>query len=715
MSEVLRKYKGPLSLILLATLAEMTFNAMVPLSLRFMIDDGLTPHNYHALMVIIVALGIGAVVVSLSGLGRDHLYAATQSFILRDLRQLMFDHLQQLSMSSHTLMEPGEVLARFSSDMAAIETVMVMAIPWGVLPGSEAIISTILLIALDWRLACIAMVLWPWTLLVPRTASDKASEASRIHKQQESQMLGRLAENLGMQPLIKAFNLQDTVITEFRTRNQALAQRSRRATFHNSLMERSTTSGILIIQVGVLAAGAYLAFHGSISLGTLVSFQALLLMLSNSLLYVMQYGPTVVQARTALRRIQTLLRETPGVMDLPSSTELRQLERTITFKNVDFSYDGKRLNLAGINLCVGRGSKVAFVGASGSGKSTALTLLMRFYDPSKGALEIDGQALTSVKQESLRAQIGVVFQDSFLLNLSIRENIRIGKRDATDDEIQQAARQAEIHDAIMAMPQQYDTYVGERGGKLSGGQRQRIAIARAIIKDPQILLLDEATSALDPATEAMINATLRRLSRGRTVISVTHRLASITDADEIFVFGGGRLVESGSHAGLLEKGAAYAKLWAKQTGFSFGSDGSHVSVSPDRLRAIPMLADLEPDQLAATARMCVQHFYHSGDDVFQQDDHGDKFYLIARGLFHVIRDGEVVSTLEDGDCFGEIALVTDGPRNATVRAVTSSTCLALDREHFQELLRNSPRTQQRISELVEQRMVQDAAGTSPSR
>jgi ATP-binding cassette subfamily B protein len=589
---------------------------------------------------------------------------------------------------------------------------MVMAIPWGVLPGFEAIVSTILLVALDWRLACIAIVLWPWTLLAPRSASKRASEASDIYKRQESQLLGRLAENLSVQPLVKAFNLQKTVIAEFRTMNQAVAQSSRCASFDNSLMERRTTSGILIIQVGVLATSAYMAFQGSISLGTLVSFQGLLLMLSNSLLYVMQYGPTVVQAGTALRRIQSLLRETPGVVDLPAAVELRRLERTIAFNDVDFSYDGQCLNLAGITLCVPRGSNVAFVGGSGSGKSTALTLLMRFYDPSKGALEIDGKALTSVTQESLRAQIGVVFQDSFLLNISIRENIRVGKLHATDEEIQQAARQAEIHDAIMAMPQQYDTVVGERGGKLSGGQRQRIAIARAIIKDPQILLLDEATSALDPATEAMINATLLKLSRGRTVISVTHRLASITGADEIFVFGAGRMIESGNHARLLERGAAYAQLWAKQAGFSFAPDGSQVSVSPDRLRAIRTLADLEPDQLAATAHMCVQHFYHAGSDVFKQDDPGDKFYLIARGRFHVIRDGEVISTLEDGDCFGEIALMTDRPRNATVRAITSSTCLTLDREHFQELLRSSPRTQQRINELVEQRMVEDAAEAS---
>lgn len=706
MIEIVSKYRVRLALILLAVLAEMTFNAMVPLSLRFMIDDSLTPHNYQMLVLIVLALATGAIVVSAAGLGRDRLYAGTQSAILADLRQVMFDHLQRLSIASHSRMEPGGVLARFSSDLVALENAMGMAIPWGILPGFEAILSSILLIALDWRLACIAMVLWPWTMVAPRSASRHASEASYIHKTWESQMLGQLAENLSAQPLVKAFNLQNTVMATFHDMNIAVTQSSRRASLYNSLMERSTTSGILIIQVAVLALSSYMAFQGRISLGTLVSFQGLLLMLSNSLLYVMQYAPSVVQANTGLRRIRNLLHEAPGVVDMPSAVELPEFTQAINFDGVDFSYDGQHLNLTGISLRIAHGSNVAFVGGSGSGKSTALSLLMRFYDPNKGVVQIDGKALRGVTQESLRARMGVVFQESFLLNTTVRENIRAGKRDATDVQIEQAARLAEIHDAILAMPQQYDTMVGERGGRLSGGQRQRIAIARAIVKDPPILLLDEATSALDPSTEALINQTLRKLSRGRTVISVTHRLASITDADEIFVFAAGRMIESGKHEQLLECGGAYAQLWAKQAGFSFAADGSQVSVTPERLRAIPMLADLEPDLLAATAHLCVQYSYHAGAEVFRQGEPGDKFYLIVRGRFQVLREDNVIATLEDGDCFGEIALVTDHPRNATVRATRSSTCLALDRPHFQELLAGSPKTQERIRDLVHRRRSQ---------
>ena len=704
MIEILRRYKFPLALILLAVMVEMAFNAMVPLSLSFLIDDGLTPHNYQAILLIVSALAAGAVAVSVVGLCRDRLYSVTQSSVLADLRQLIFEHLQRLSIGSHTRMEPGAVLSRFSSDLTSLENAMGMAIPWGLLPGFEAVISAALLLMLDWRLACVALILWPWTIFVPRLTGPRAATASLEYKARQSQLLGGLGENLSAQPLVKAFNLQSLAIAQFREASQALAQSSTRASFYNSIMARSTSSGILLIQVCVLGLSAYMAFYGKISLGTLVSFQGLLLMMSNSLLYVMEYAPNLVQAGAALSRVQELLREEPGVTDLPDAVALAPFKSAIAFDRVDFSYAGPQLSLAGVDLRIPRGHNVAFVGSSGSGKSTALAMLLRFYDPIRGAISIDGRPLPSVLQTSLRAQMGVVSQESFLLNTSVSENIRMGKRDAGEAEIVRAAKAAEIHDAIMAMPQQYDTVVGERGGKLSGGQRQRIAIARAIIKDPPILLLDEATSALDPATEALINQTLRRLGRGRTVVAVTHRLASVTDADRIFVFAAGRVVESGSHPELLRIDGAYAQLWAKQSGFSTHSDGLHVSVTPERLSAIPILSELRPEQLEATARLCLQSSWRPGEDVFRQGESGNLFYIIVRGRFRVIRDEQVVATLEDGDCFGEIALVMDRPRNATLRAVTPSVVLTLDRQNFQRLLRDSPRMQERISVLVRERM-----------
>jgi ATP-binding cassette subfamily B protein len=702
-NDFLRRRKGRLGLIMVALLAEMAFSAAVPLSLRFIIDQAITPHDYALLVAIIAGLTLGAVIVSGVGFLRNRLFSVLQSEVVLQLRQRMFDHAQRLSLASHAEGPPGQILSRFTSDVSFIETAMGMSIPWGLQPLCEAVTGSVILFALDWRLAAGAMILWPWTALAPRRVARRAARAVTENKARESELLGTLGENVTVQPLIKAFNLQSLMGARFNHANQAAARSSRQSGYLTSVMERLTTAGILLIQTGVLAVSARLAFQGKISVGTLVSVQGVLLLISSSLLYIMQYAPTLVQARTCVRRIQDFLEKPEGITDVANAMEAPPFSSQIEMDGVYFGYTGAQLNLTGISMTIRRGESVAFVGGSGSGKSTALALLLRFYDPVRGEIRMDGRAITSVRQESLRAQMGVVFQDSYLLNLSMRENIRLGNPSASDGDITAAAKSAEIHDAIMAMPQQYDSLAGERGGRLSGGQRQRIAIARAIVKNPPILLLDEATSALDPATETLINGTLRRLGEGRTVISVTHRLASVQTADRIFVFSAGRIVETGGHAQLVAAGGPYAQLWARQSGFSTDLDGASVSISAARLGAFPGFSELGPELLARAARHCRTSTWRPGEDVFRQGDPGNLFYIIERGRFQVVRHDKLVATLEDGDCFGEIALVTNRPRNATVRAVTQAITLTLSRETFQQLLRESPETQDRIRSLVQDR------------
>jgi ATP-binding cassette subfamily B protein len=292
----------------------------------------------------------------------------------------------------------------------------------------------------------------------------------------------------------------------------------------------------------------------------------------------------------------------------------------------------------------------------------------------------------------LRSQIGTVFQDTFLYNTTIRENITLGKLDATAEQVEAAARAAEIHDFILTMPQGYDTTVGERGGQLSGGQRQRIALARAILYDPAILVLDEPTSALDPGTEAAINATLHKQGQGRTVITVTHRLASVTDTDRIFVLERGRMVEQGTHEELIEARGLYYRLWCGQNGFA---DAERVGVEVSRLRAIPFFQNLDETLLSTLADRFVRESYTAGRTIFEEGDLGDKLYFIDRGEVEVAITGPTgeerrVALLRDGDYFGEIALLEDVPRTATVRTRTPSLLLGLGREQFFDLLQAVP-------------------------
>jgi ATP-binding cassette, subfamily B, bacterial len=261
-----------------------------------------------------------------------------------------------------------------------------------------------------------------------------------------------------------------------------------------------------------------------------------------------------------------LLDEPTRGADRPGAPDLPRITNDITFDRVTFQYENSETPvLDNFSLKLKVGKTIAVVGPSGSGKSTLLNLILRLYVPDEGRVTIDGVDIRRVTRESLRKGMAVVFQENMLFNMSIRENIRLGKEGATDEEVEQAARRAEIHRYIMSLPQKYDTAVGERGDTLSGGQRQRIAIARAIVRNPSVLLLDEATSALDQTTEAAINKTLMKLARGRTMIFSTHRLTSVVDMDEIIVISGGRAIERGSHAQLLAANGVYRRLWDDQS------------------------------------------------------------------------------------------------------------------------------------------------------
>lgn len=279
----------------------------------------------------------------------------------------------------------------------------------------------------------------------------------------------------------------------------------------------------------------------------------------------MHFIPVSISSAAAVRHIQELLDEPTRGADRPGAPDLPRITNDITFDHVTFQYEGSETPvLDNLNLKLNVGKSIAIVGPSGSGKSTLLNLILRLYVPDEGRVTIDGVDVRKVTLDSLRQSMAVVFQENMLFNMSIRDNIRLGKEGATDEEVAEAAKKAEIHRYIMSLPQKYDTPVGERGDTLSGGQRQRLAIARAIIRNPSVLLLDEATSALDQTTEAAINRTLLKVAKGRTMIWSTHRLTSVVEMDEIIVISGGRAIERGSHAELLAKNGTYRKLWDDQ-------------------------------------------------------------------------------------------------------------------------------------------------------
>jgi ATP-binding cassette subfamily B protein len=403
-----------------------------------------------------------------------------------------------------------------------------------------------LLFYLNWPLALAAMLIWPLTMIGPRIFSPRAVAATYRKKQLEAETLSIIQENVLAQPVIKVFGLQAIARAWIRQRSMPLAATSERVNFLSAMVERSVATAVLLHLI-ILGFGAWLAFHKRISIGTLVTFESVFWELSYNIGYISQFFPEVMQAAGSIRHMNELFAEKPAINDAPGAVDLPRLQRDIVFSHVSFGYTEGDRHLNDLSFRIPRGARAAIVGPSGSGKSTILNLILRLYEPVKGSVKIDGSDLRNVTRESLLSQVAIVFQESFPFNTTIRENIRLGRLDATDEDVEAAAKGAEIHDFIEGLPLGYDTNAGERGILMSGGQRQRIAIARAIIRDPAILLLDEATSALDHATEPAILATLRRAAAGRTVILVTHRLSSAVDADMVLVMGGGELVETGGH------------------------------------------------------------------------------------------------------------------------------------------------------------------------
>ncbi|MGJ4903747.1 ABC transporter ATP-binding protein [Bradyrhizobium sp. HKCCYLS2058] len=564
-SPLLAKYKKMLAFVSIGVLIETLFNVIMPLSLKFLIDDALGEEDFEALYRILGVLAVAGIVTSIIAVLYERWDARLAACVISDVRTRLFDHVQNLPAAYFQRTKRGEILSRFSVDMSAFENVVKSFANSAVLPFLELIAGIILMLFLNWQLAAIALLVFPITLIGPRILTPKAVQANYEQKLNEASLLGVIQENIAAQAVIKAFSLHRKVFGWFSFRNDAARRKMADAMFLSTMVERTVTISVLLLHLVVLALGAYLATKGQITIGTFVTFESAFWEVSYNIAHVMHFVPVSISSAAAIRHMQELLDEPTRGADRPGAPDLPRISHDITFERVTFQYEGSQTPvLDNLSLKLDVGKRIAIVGPSGSGKSTLLNLILRLYVPDEGRVTIDGVDIRKVTRDSLRGSMAVVFQENMLFNMSLRENIRLGKEGATDAEVEEAAKKAEIHRYIMSLPQKYDTIVGERGDTLSGGQRQRIAIARAIIRNPSVLLLDEATSALDQTTEAAINRTLLKVAKGRTMIWSTHRLTSVVEMDEIIVISGGRAIERGSHAELLAKNGTYRKLWDDQ-------------------------------------------------------------------------------------------------------------------------------------------------------
>lgn len=698
-------YPWQVTFILFILALEMAFTAFIPLALKELIDHAIPQHDQGAMLLTIGGLAAAVAVISLTGIALDWVFFKTVAKIIQDLRLRLYTHLQQLSLDFFRREKVPNILATFSGDVAPIEQVVALAAAGFVAPVMDLFMSVALIFTLDWRLALVAMLIWPLTLLGPRLVSPHASLASYRYKTEEAKILSYVEENLSAQEVIKAFALERHAVAGFRRQAGLLMQRGARMGFLSGSVERSAFIGISIFQVLVIGMGGYLAFLGQITVGTFVSFQALTMTLSGAVAIVMNFLPGLLKAAGGMQRVEDILAEAPTVKDAPGARALAGIERGMAFEGVTFGYPGQAPCLHDVSFEVPRGQVTALVGSGGSGKSSVANLLLRYYEPTSGTLRIDGQDAREFTQESLRSRLGILTAQSVFFSNSVKENIRLGQLSATDEEVVEAAKAAGIHDFILGLPEGYDSPLGDGGVRLTNEEALRLALARALVRKPDLLILDEATTALDPQAEQRFLATLTNREMG--VLLATNRLATVMTSERVIVLQRGRVVQVGEHYDLLGQDGEYRRMWEKQSGFATGDDG-FFEVQIDWLRRMPLFSSLDEQQLAEISAQFLTERVAANRYVFQAGDPGDRFYIIVRGTVEVRQGtGLSIARLEDGDYFGELALLRDVPRGASILTLTPCTMLSLTREQFLHLITSDRSMYDKIRRIEAERLGSD--------
>jgi ATP-binding cassette subfamily B protein len=544
-SKYITPYRGLALFLLGGSLFEALFESGIRISLKFIIDEAIVPKNYGLLVLILLLLGGGAIAVTFVGLLGDFFGARFGVLVINDIRRSLFDRVQSLSMEFFGRRSAGDIVNCFLADTEKVENGLTIGLSVGIWNFSNILFSVIFLFSLNWQLAVLSCIGLTVCIIAPTGIVRRATKAGYHLRQKEGNIASVVEENILSQSVVKMFGLEKRASKDFVAQLNDFKRVYVRAKFLSFLVQRVPNLAFILVQLVILSLSAAMTYWNWISVGTLVSYQVILIGLNATILNFTWSLPYLIDGAAGLQRIGDILAEIPEVQEATDAVDLPDFKGEIYFDNVSFNYSPERGGVKNLSLKIRQGDFHVFIGQSGAGKSTIVNLLARFYDPDEGRILFDGIDLRDCTVRSLRSQIGLVSQEVILFNGSVRENIRMGCLEASDEEVEAAAKDAEIHDFILTLPQGYDTHVGERGGQLSGGQRQRIALARALVREPAILILDEATSALDPATEAGILATLMRIAKKCTVIVITHRITQALRADVMFVMENGRLVVSG--------------------------------------------------------------------------------------------------------------------------------------------------------------------------
>ncbi|MFF5342450.1 ABC transporter ATP-binding protein [Streptomyces althioticus] len=560
-----RPYRGRLAVVGLLVGASSLVSVASPFLLKAILDVALPEGRTGLLSLLVLGMILGAVLTSVFGVLQTLISTTVGQRVMHDLRTAVYGRLQRMSLAFFTRTRTGEVQSRISNDIGGMQAT-VTSTATSLVSNLTSVVATIVaMLALDWRLTVVSLALLPVFVWISRRVGDERKKITTRRQKQMAAMAATVTESLSVSGILlgRTMGRSDSLIEAFADESERLVDLEVRS----SMAGRWRMAVITIVMAAMPAviywtAGLALHSGGSgVSIGTIVAFVSLQQGLFRPAVSLLSTG---VQVQTSLALFQRIFEYLDLPVDITEREDPVRLDRVkgeVRFETVSFGYDGKGGPvLDGIDITVPPGAGLAVVGPTGAGKSTLGHLVPRLYDVTGGRVTLDGVDVRDLDFDTLARAVGVVSQETYLFHASVADNLRFAKPDATEEELHAAAKAAQIHDHIAALPDGYDTVVGERGHRFSGGEKQRLAIARTILRDPPVLVLDEATSALDTRTEAAVQAAIDALSADRTTITIAHRLSTVRGADQIVVLDAGRVVERGTHEELLERGGRYAAL-----------------------------------------------------------------------------------------------------------------------------------------------------------
>jgi ABC-type multidrug transport system fused ATPase/permease subunit len=557
----LRPYRWSLGVsIVLAAASQAAALALVRVT-QGVIDQAIRPQDRHLLWILVaVVIGLGTLKALLM-VGRRFISGRQALGVEYDMRNALYGHLLRLSFGFYDRHQTGQLMSRATVDLQGVRFFLGYGLIFFAQNLFTIVGATAIMLWTDWRLSLIAFAITPVLIILAYRYSRVSHPVLRDVQQKLADVATVAEENIVGVHVVKSFAQESHEQAKFEQRSQAVFQRTVDANRQRSIYVPVLSFIPLLAQAAVLLVGGRMVVHNQLTIGEFFAFNLYVSMLIMPLRTLGMWIGQSQRATAAGERIFQILDEPEEIAERPDATALPPGEGRIRFDGVAFGYDPQRPVLEDIDLEIEPGQNVAVIGHTGSGKTTLTALVPRFYDVTSGRLEIDGVDVRDIKLQSLRRAIAVISQDPFLFSTNVRENIAFGAPDATDEEVEHAARLAQAHEFVAELPQGYDTVIGERGITLSGGQRQRIAIARAIVTNPRILILDDATASVDATTEARIRLGLREAMQGRTTLIIAHRLSTISLADEIVVLDHGRIAARGTQGELAETSPVYREIY----------------------------------------------------------------------------------------------------------------------------------------------------------